>query len=87
MNEINNMESRRLTSHIVEASAQMYELHKQLETLMGQAYTSRAWAQLGYDSWENYVAEEFPCGCDHSEARSSEDPSRLTVVLCGCGDS
>lgn len=46
-------EARRLTDRIkvaVEATWQLIQ----------EAYTTRAWAKLGYDSWDVYCAEEFP---------------------------
>ena len=64
-------EARALTDQIIETT----------ETLWGlitEAYTHRAWAALGYESWEDYVAVEF--GSERLSVSRAERPSVVAIL-------
>ena len=64
-------EARALTDQIIETT----------ETLWGlitEAYTHRAWAALGYESWEDYVAVEF--GSERLSVSRAERPSVVGIL-------
>ncbi|PVC81568.1 hypothetical protein [Streptomyces sp. CS014] len=50
--DIEVTQARELTARILSAMEDVWELVK-------EAYTSRAWCALRYDSWDEYVAAEF----------------------------
>lgn len=64
-------EARALTDRIIEATENLWGL-------ITEAYNSRAWAALGYESWEDYVAEEF--GSERLTVSRTERPSVVGIL-------
>lgn len=78
------MEARALTESIKSATARVFGALADVEVAITEAYRRRAWASLGYESWETYCAAEF------SETRlwaSVEERHQQTLKLREAGMS
>jgi hypothetical protein len=65
--------ARDLTDKIQRGLADVVKLRE----LIAEAFTTRAWATLGYESWENYTSAEFR----NVVSLSRDDQRALNVVL------
>jgi hypothetical protein len=77
-NELTEGEARALTDQIIETTETLWGL-------ISEAYQKRAWAALGYESWEDYVAVEF--GSERLSVSRAERPSVVTILLKACRHS
>lgn len=64
-------EARALTDQIIETTETLWGL-------ISEAYQKRAWAALGYESWEDYVAVEF--GSERLSVSRAERPSVVGIL-------
>ena len=64
-------EARALTDQIIETTETLWGL-------ISEAYQKRAWAALGYESWEDYVGEEF--GSERLSVSRVERPSVVGIL-------
>jgi hypothetical protein len=70
-NELTEGEARALTDQIIETTETLWGL-------ISEAYQKRAWAALGYESWEDYVAVEF--GSERLSVSRAERPSVVGIL-------
>lgn len=70
-NEMTEGEARALTDQIIETTETLWGL-------ISEAYQKRAWAALGYESWEDYVAVEF--GSERLSVSRVERPSVVGIL-------
>lgn len=69
--EMTEGEARALTDQIIETTETLWGL-------ISEAYQKRAWAALGYESWEDYVAVEF--GSERLSVSRAERPSVVGIL-------
>lgn len=70
-NELTEGEARALTDQIIETTETLWGL-------ISEAYQKRAWAALGYESWEDYVSCEF--GSERLSVSRTERPSVVGIL-------
>lgn len=73
--QMGEAEARTLTDQIIDLATDLWEL-------IALAYTERAWAALGYESWEDYVAQEF--SHERLSVARGERPE-VVAILRGAG--
>lgn len=69
--EMTEGEARALTDQIIETTETLWGL-------ISEAYQKCAWAALGYESWEDYVAVEF--GSERLSVSRAERPSVVGIL-------